>query len=556
MATDKNKGDEAGNIAGGGEVGGGTSWLTPSTDFRREPLIPLKKAQGLDTIENPARPPITGKYRLKNFSGRWESLVSSPANARTLDGLKDVQQDLRMPGPGYGDNFKHRRTRSELPGPLQSVGRVQGMLREGHINPLNQQEGDGTDSSGAPVRRNRGTFYFGDIPLPPTHGIYKSGLGWIPENEVSTFHGRHTVSGPPVTGLGRSEESILTGTKGHNRETSRSLQLDGNVNLSSSGQVLAADESKVPSSNGYANDKDMHSKPETGSHLSHPPETPQRSYHPNMSNMHETMLSMPDLTSEQVAFDYMSDFVNSDMSSDGALLTLLCEKVVRETQRSNALSLELEKLKGQLARAMRDSEFSDQAIEELAMELRLMGPRLDLSESQKLVNKDVAATLASGGMPPLDITLDGWTYIRVGQPGYGWKEERAYTPIEPFPPARRSYVSDGQPSPLLPSPPKLPSFAGSSGPPELLQPSPLRLPGAGSRGLSPPAPSSHKRHTWAGNNRSSPVKSSPPNRLSRTGTFTSPTRPTHRHDNASASPGISSRYFNWPSPGKEKKRNN
>ncbi|KAG0134697.1 hypothetical protein HOY82DRAFT_553593, partial [Tuber indicum] len=296
-----------------------------------------------------------------------------------------------------------------------------------------------------------------------------------------------------------------------------------------------ADEGKVPSSNDCANDKDMHSKPGTVSYPSLPSATPSRSYQPDMSNMHETMSSMPDLTGEQVAFDYMTDFVNSGMSSDGALLTLLCEKVARESQRSKALTLELEKLKGQLARAMRDCEFSEQALEELALELRLMGPRLDLAESQKLVNKDVAATLAAGGMPPLDLTLDGWTYIRIGQPGYGWREE-SYTPVQPLPPARRTYVIDGQPSPLLPSPPKRPSFTGSREPPAPLQ--------AGGRGLSPLDPLAHKRHTWAGNNRSSPVGSSPPKHLP-TGPSISPTRQTHRHDAASASLGISSRYFNW-----------
>ncbi|PWW80048.1 hypothetical protein C7212DRAFT_340603 [Tuber magnatum] len=556
MTTNKKKEDKGKMIADdSGKVEEKLSWFTPSTEFRQEPLIPLAESQDVDTIENPARPTTSGRYRLKGGIGRGESLGSSSSSARVIDKQKGAQQDLRMHGSEYGGSYKHRRNRSELPGIHQTVGRIYNSGDQDPSTSFGREEGNGDGSVQVPVRRGKGPFCFGDIPLPPTHKIYKLGLGWIPEDEAATFSSKYTESESLSTGVGRSGNSNLFRSKSLNYHTSRSLEQDSNAKSSSSGRSWRRSEGKAPTSSGDTNDKDMPSKSGTSSYLSRPPATPKREHQRHVSKLLENMSSKPDCTSEQVALDYISDYTASDMSSDGPLLTLLCSKVIKESQRCNELTIEVDNLRKKLAIAESQNYISEKAIGELAVELRLMGPRLGLTDAQKLVNRDVAAVLASGGTPPLDITLYGWTYIRVGEPGDSW-EEGSYTPIEPFPPGRRRrpYAGDRQPSPTLPTPPKLPSRKGDGGSVRF-QPPPERPYGMGDHRLSPPTLSPRKRHTWAGNRRSSPVKSSPPKRLSRGESFRTPLRPVHRHDDASASPGISSSYFNWLADEEEKQQN-
>jgi len=316
---------------------------------------------------------------------------------------------------------------------------------------------------------------------------------------------------------------------------------------STPGQVWTGDEGKVPSSN----NKYVPSQSGTSSYYSGSPATPNREDLPRVSKYLE--LTPPRLdyaNKQQLVLDYVSGFTPpNDAASDVPLMALLCRKVMEENQKCDALTIEVQSLRKQLAIAQSDSNFSEQAIRELAVELGLMGPRLGLAESQKILNRDVGAILASGGMPPLDITLDGWTYIRVGKPGENWKGD-LYDPIEPFPPGRRPYTG-GDSSPLLP--PKRTYLEGNSGTGRP-QPSYKDTSGAGGR-LPPPALPPRQRNTWAGESRFSPVQgsASKPLRTREGSLYISPLRPTHRHDAASASPGISSRYFNW-TPDKNKQK--
>ncbi|CUS12489.1 unnamed protein product [Tuber aestivum] len=532
-----------------GKVDGESSWFGPSSEFREETLIPLAEAQGTDTVENSARPPISGKYRLRCGSGRGESLASSSSSsARVIDKQKGVQQDLRALDSEFGGGPGHRRIRSEISGSYQT-GRMQD-LGQRYSATFNQDEGDGADSNGASVRRGKGAFYFGDIPLPSTHRIYKSGLGWIPEGEETSFPLGQAGSGSLGSGAGRSGDSNIVRSKSFNGHPSRSFESDGNVKFSSSSGGWRRDQGKALTSSGDTNYRDMPSKSGSSSYLSRPPATSKQGNQPHMSNALENLYSKPDYPGEQAAGDYVSDATGYDVSSDGPLLTLLCDRVIKESQRCNELSSELESAGRRLARAEYENHVRERAIGELSLELRLMGPRLDLNEAQRIVHRDVASILASGGTPPLDITLGGWTYIRVGEPGEGWVGD-SYTPVQPFPPGRRPYPGDRQPSPTLPAPSKLASREGD-GRSARLQPSPERPSGMGNFRLSPPNLSPHKRHTWSGNRRSSPGKSSPRKRLPREGFFVSPVRPVHRHDDASASPGIS--YLNWRADEEEKQR--
>lgn len=169
------------------------------------------QSQGVDNIENPSRPPTSGKYRLKGGHGRGESFGYSSFNAR-VDKPKGFQQDPRTLGPESGDNYNHRRIRSELSGLPQSFGRAHDTERQKYIASSGQGGTGGTDSSEVPARRGMGTFYFGDISLPSTHQVYRSGLGWIPEDEASASALRHNVSSSG-TGIGGSGDSSLVRSK-------------------------------------------------------------------------------------------------------------------------------------------------------------------------------------------------------------------------------------------------------------------------------------------------------------------------------------------------------
>jgi len=332
-----------------------------------------------------------------------------------------------------------------------------------------------------------------------------------------------------------------------------SLKLKGRAKPSSPSQVWTGDEGEVPSSGGYANNKDVSSKSETSSDLPRSPTTPRREYQPRESRYLQLTPSGQDYTNKRQVLESLSDFFTpDDLSAEVPLLTLLCQKAVKETEKSEALTLEIFDLKRELARVQSENNFCEQAIRELALELGLMGPRLGPTESQKILNRDVAAILASGGMPPLDITLDGWTYIRVGKPGDGWNGD-IYNPIEPFPPGRRRYTGNAS-SQIHPSPTKRTTSWGGNGGPARPQLAPQHTSETDGR-VSPLVLPHPKRHTWGGNNCFPPGQYTSPKRLpTREGSVTiSPIRPTYRHDAASASPGISSRYFNWTPDKKNKK---
>ncbi|PUU79913.1 hypothetical protein B9Z19DRAFT_777746 [Tuber borchii] len=332
-----------------------------------------------------------------------------------------------------------------------------------------------------------------------------------------------------------------------------SLKLKGRAKPSSSSQVWTGDEGEVPSSDGYANKKDVSSKSETRPDLSRTPAAPTREYQPRESRYLERTPSGADYTNKRLILESLFDyFTPEDLSSELPLLTLLCEKATKEIQKCNALTLEVKDLKRELARAQSEKYFSEQAIRELALELGLMGPRLGLTESQKILNKDAAAILESGGIPPLDIMLNGWTYIRVGKPGDGW-DKYFYNPLEPFPPGRRRYTTGNDSSQMLPSSPKRTTSWKRNGGPARPPLAPQHTSETDGR-VSPLVLPRSKRHTWGGNNCFPPGQCTPPQLPTHEGSVTiSPSRPTHRHDAASASPGISSRYFNWTPDKKNKK---
>ena len=307
-----------------------------------------------------------------------------------------------------------------------------------------------------------------------------------------------------------------------------SLKLKGRAKPSSSSQVWTGDEGEVPSSGG-----------------------PRREYQPRESKYLEPTPSGQDYTNKRLVHELLAEiFTPDDISSGEPLLTLLCQRAIEETQKCTALTREVLDLKKELARVQSQGKLSEQAIRELGLELGLMGPRLGPTESQKILNRDVAAILASGGMPPLDITLNGWTYIRIGKPGDGWNRDLD-NPIEPFPPGRNRTGNTS--SEMLPSPPERTTWKGNGGParPQLAPQHTSETDGR----VSPLVLPHPKRHTWGGNNCFSLEQSTPPKRLlTRERSFTTPPiRPTHRHDAASASPGISSRYFNWTPDKKNKK---
>ena len=334
-----------------------------------------------------------------------------------------------------------------------------------------------------------------------------------------------------------------------------SLKLKGRTKPSSSSQVWTGDEGEVPSSDGYANKRDVSSKSETSYGLSGTPTIPRKEYQPRESRYLElTPSGRRDYTGERLVLESCCDFFTPDeMSSEVPLLTLLCQRAIKETQKCEALTREVFDLKKELARVQSENNFCEQAIRELALELGLIGPRLGPTESQKILNRDVGAILASGGMPPLDITLNGWTYIRVGKPGDGWNGGDIYNPIEPFPPGRRRYMGNTS-SQMLPSPPKRTTSWKGNGVPIRPQLAPQHTSETDGR-VSPLVLPRPRRRTWGGNNCFPPGQCTPPKRLpTREGPPTiSPIRPTHRHDAASASPGISSRYFNWTPDKKNKK---
>jgi len=317
-------------------------------------------------------------------------------------------------------------------------------------------------------------------------------------------------------------------------------------------QVWTGDGGKVPSTSSYAH-QDVRSKSETSSYFSPKPATSNREHQPGVSRYLE--LTPPGLgyaKSQQLVLDHISDSTSIDTSSGSSVMDLMYKKAMEETQKCDALTLEVQELRKQLASVQSDKNFSEQVIQELTIELGLMGPRLGLIESQQILNRDVGSILASGGVPPLDITLNGWTYIRVGKPGDGWRGD-FYNPIEPFPPGRPAYR--GNDSPTLPPLPKRTSLGGNSSAGTTLPQRSFKHASVVDGRLSPPVLSAPERNTWAGNSRSSQGQSSSPKGLPpREGSVSFPLdRPTHRHNAASASPGISSVYFNW-SPNKGKKK--
>lgn len=170
------------------------------------------QTQGVDSIENPIRPPTSGKYRLKGDHGRGESFGSSSFNPPVVDKPKAFSKAFRTLGVESGGGCDHRRIRSELSGLPQSVERVHDTGRQKHIVSSDQGGTGGTDSSEVPERRGMGSFYFGDISLPSTHQVYRSGLGWIPEDGAGASALRHTVSSPG-TGIGWSGDSGLARSK-------------------------------------------------------------------------------------------------------------------------------------------------------------------------------------------------------------------------------------------------------------------------------------------------------------------------------------------------------
>lgn len=170
------------------------------------------QSQGVDSIENPARPPTSGKYRLKGGHGREESFGSPSFNAR-VDKPKAFNKAFHTLGLESGDNYNHRSIRSQPSALPQSVGGVHNNTGgQKHIVSSDQGGTGGADSSQVPDRRGMGPFYFGDISLPSTHQVYRSGFGWIPEYEASASAWRHTVSSSG-TGIGGSGDSGLARSK-------------------------------------------------------------------------------------------------------------------------------------------------------------------------------------------------------------------------------------------------------------------------------------------------------------------------------------------------------
>ena len=158
------------------------------------------KPQGVDSIENPARPASSEKYRLKSGYGGGESSGSSSFFSRAVEKPKGAQQDIRRPGPGSGINYKYKKALSDFSGPS-------GRGRMTYTTPSNQGGRGGTDSSEDPTRRGKGAFHFGSIPPPPfTNKIYQSGVGWVSKDKAGASSLKHTgICGSEDSSLGTSK---------------------------------------------------------------------------------------------------------------------------------------------------------------------------------------------------------------------------------------------------------------------------------------------------------------------------------------------------------------